>query len=75
MSYEPDFIERNGTWILSMVGVVGACASGILVYMLKSRCTKIKCCGVECDRDVIDLTAADVESRGIGLTEVVARPR
>ena len=60
--YEPDFIERNGTWILSMVGVVGACMSGIFVYMLKSRCTKIKCCGVECDRDVIDLTAADVRS-------------
>lgn len=50
---EPDWVQRNGTWVLSMVGVLGACASGLLVYMIKSRCTRIRCCGIECERDVL----------------------
>lgn len=54
-NYEPDFIERNGAWVLSMLGVVLGCVSAILAYFLKSRCTKIKCCGAECTRDVLDL--------------------
>ena len=29
--------------------------------ILKSRCTSIKCCGLQCDRDVIDLTAEQTE--------------
>jgi hypothetical protein len=61
--YEPDFIERNGTWILSMVGVMGACVSGLLMYMIKSRCRNIKCCGAECDREVVALEPTSVAPR------------
>ena len=53
--YNPDFVERNGAFILSMIGLCGAAASAMLVYMLKSRCRYIKCCGVECERDVLNL--------------------
>ena len=53
--YEADFIQRNGTWLLSMLGIVSACISGLLMYFLKSRCSRIKCCGNECERDVLDL--------------------
>ena len=53
--YEPDFVERNGTWILSVLGVTMTCVSGILAYFLKSRCRSIKCCGVQCERDVLNL--------------------
>lgn len=53
--YEPDFVERNGAFILSMLGIVMTCISGGMVYMLKSRCRTIRCCGVECERDVLDL--------------------
>lgn len=55
-NYDPDFVERNGAWLLSVFGVASACLSGLLVYFLKSRCSHIKCCGFECTRDVLDLT-------------------
>lgn len=61
--YEPDFIERNGAWVLSMVGVVGTCCSGMLIYMIKSRCTRIKFGCLECERAVLDLSAVDVQTR------------
>lgn len=53
--YDPDFIERNGTWLLSLVGIVVTCFSGLLAYFLKSRCQTIKCWGCECQRDVLNL--------------------
>ena len=51
--YDPDFIQRNGTFILSVLGLFGACCGGLSAYLLKSRCRNIKCCGMECERDVI----------------------
>ena len=51
---DPDFIERNGAWLLTVLGMGGACAGGLLTYFLKSRCKKIQCCGLSCDRDVLD---------------------
>lgn len=60
MAYEPDWVERNGAWLLSLVGLLSSCGAGLLVYALKSRCTKIRCCGVECERDVIALDATQV---------------
>lgn len=42
-------------------GVLGA-LSGLCVCMLKSRCTKIKCCGFEVDRDVIPARDLSVEA-------------
>ena len=59
-SYEPDFIERNGTWVLSVLTLVSSCFAGLLVYALKSRCTRIKLCGCECDRQVIALDPSQV---------------
>jgi hypothetical protein len=50
-----DFIQRNGAWLLSMLAVLLSCVAAILGYLLRSRCYLIKCCGVECRRDVLDL--------------------
>ena len=50
-------------FIIAMFGGFGALVSGILVCCLRSRCTSIKFCGVECQRDVIppdQLDAAQV---------------
>lgn len=60
-SYEADFIERNGAWLLSIFGILTACGGGIMAYMIRSRCTKIRCCGIECERDVVKLTAQDLK--------------
>ena len=69
---QPDFIERNGTWLLTVIGVFTTCFGGMLTYFLRSRCRKVRCFGVECERDVlkdevlegsggVDLTGAKVE--------------
>jgi len=59
--YTPDFVERNGAWLLSVFGIVGTCVSAMSVYFLKSRCSSIKCCGIECQRDVLDLTQVELD--------------
>lgn len=43
------------------IAAAGACLAMILQFILKSRCSRIRCCGVECDRQVIDITASDTE--------------
>ena len=57
----PDFIEKHGAWVLTIVGIATGCFSALLVYFLKSRCKKISCLGLSCDRDVLDLDPKDVD--------------
>ena len=57
---ERDFIERNGTWLLTVTGMFAACIGGLLTYFLKSRCYFIRCCGSECRRDTVTLDPRDV---------------
>ena len=47
--------------ISGAMAAAGACLAMILQFVLKSRCSRIKCCGIECDRQVIDITASDTE--------------
>ena len=58
---QPDFIERNGAWLLSVIASVSACLGYCLSYFLKSRCKTIDCCGIKCDRTPIELKPSDVE--------------
>ncbi len=58
-SYTPDFIERNAAFLLSALGIIAGCGGGLLAYMLKSRCSSIKCCCVECIRQ--PLTTQELE--------------
>ena len=55
---DPDFLERNGAWLLSVIGIVLGCFAGLLSYFLKSRCKRINCMGVVCDREVVAMDAA-----------------
>ena len=48
-----DFIKDNSAFLLTLIGLLGSCCTASLVFLLKSRCTKIKCCGFICERDVI----------------------
>lgn len=63
--YTPDFVERNGAWLLTVFGLLLACVASVFSYALKSRCRKIKCCGVEIERDVLDLRNTPPESTDI----------
>ena len=40
-------------FIIAMFGGFSALITGILMCVLKSRCSRIKCCCLECDRNVI----------------------
>ena len=55
--YDPDFIQRNGVWLLTLMGLLAACLGGVLTCVLKSRCRTINACGMRCDRDVVKMTA------------------
>ena len=39
--------------LVVLVGTVGGILLGVLSCVLKSRCSLIKCCGIEVHRDVI----------------------
>ena len=43
------------------IAAAGACLGMLLNFVLKSRCTTIKCCGIMCERSVVELEAADLE--------------
>tara|TARA_Y100000385_G_scaffold210355_1_gene218248 strand:- start:8 stop:259 length:252 start_codon:yes stop_codon:yes gene_type:complete len=58
---DPDFIEKNGAWLLTVIGVFIGCVGSVFTYLLKSRCKKISCCGVSCDRDVLALDPKDIK--------------
>ena len=47
--------------ISGAIAAGGACLGMVLQFVLKSRCTTIKCCGIKCDRAVVDLEASDLE--------------
>jgi hypothetical protein len=57
----PDFLERHGALLLTIIGVCTGCFGTLLVYFLKSRCKKLKFGCIECDRDVLALDPKDVE--------------
>ena len=43
----PDFIERNGAWLLSVIASSSALFGYLLSYLLKSRCKKNRLLGLE----------------------------
>tara|TARA_R100001463_G_scaffold27214_1_gene63207 strand:+ start:15 stop:191 length:177 start_codon:yes stop_codon:yes gene_type:complete len=43
----------TGPCIIAVIAVCGTTISGILHTVFHSRCKTIKCCGAECNRDVI----------------------
>jgi hypothetical protein len=47
------FIQENGTFLLSFFGLLGGGIGYVLVFCLKSRCSNIKCCGIELTRTPI----------------------
>jgi len=47
------------SFIITIVGAFLGCISGMLACILKSRCSKIKCCGIECNREPIPVAELD----------------
>lgn len=62
---KPDFIQNNGAWLLTVIGVGSACLGTVFTYFLRSRCHKLKLGCMECDR-----TPVEMESVSATVTEV-----
>ena len=63
-----EFVSQNSGFLLTMAGVLSACCGGFLAFVLKSRCTEIKCCCVEFKRSVIDLSKTDPKAIEVSTT-------
>ena len=48
-----DFLNTNSAFLLSAFAMLGAFCAGLGHCILKSRCTTIKCCGLQFERDVL----------------------
>ena len=61
---EPDFLERNGTFLLTALGLMGGCIGSMMVYFLKSRCSEIKLCWgcVNCVRQPLPVDMIEVSA-------------
>ena len=57
---DPDFLEKHSTFVLTITASLSATLGVVLSYILKSRCKRIQCCGLTCDREPIDLKVEDV---------------
>ena len=59
------FLEKHEGWTITMVGFVGTGLGVLLSFFLRSRCTKIRCCGLSCDRTPLtadELSAIEAQS-------------
>jgi len=59
---EPDWLERNSTFLLTALGLMGGCAGSMAVYFLKSRCSEIKLCWgcINCVREPLPVDMLEV---------------
>ena len=58
---DPDWLEKHNAFLLTIVGGLGAGLGVLLSYFLKSRCSHIKFCCVDFDREVVNLAPADIQ--------------
>lgn len=47
-------VYDDSTFLLTVIGMVGAGALVFLKFMLKSRCEQITCCCINCKRQVLN---------------------
>jgi hypothetical protein len=75
---ESDSFPLDSAFLLSLAALIGGGVLACLRFVLKSRCSVIRCWGVECQRDVLSEAAVvemDRTRREVGevAAEVAAR--
>ncbi len=53
MSEDQGGLPVTETFLITITTAILGALSGLCVCMLRSRCTRIQCCGMRVDRDVI----------------------
>ena len=57
-----EFVSENQAFLLTAAGVIVSALGGCGMCILKSRCTRIRCCGFEIVRDVIPARELHLET-------------
>jgi len=59
-----DWLERNGAFLITVLGILGGSCSAMMVYFLKSRCSSINLCwgGVSCVREPLPIDMIEVSA-------------
>ena len=57
-----EFVSENQAFLLTAAGVVFSALGACGMCILKSRCTRITCCGMEITRDVIPARELHLET-------------
>tara|TARA_B110000046_G_scaffold150576_1_gene159030 strand:+ start:291 stop:545 length:255 start_codon:yes stop_codon:yes gene_type:complete len=65
---KPTWLQENETFILTTVASLSAALGVIFSYFLKSRCIKVQCCCIKCDRDVPKLESSDTKSTYVDIS-------
>jgi len=48
-----DFVSANSTFLLSAMAMALSAVGLFFTFLLRSRCERLRCCGMECDRQVL----------------------
>ncbi len=57
-----EFVSENQAFLLTAAGVIVSALGACGMCILKSRCTRIRCCGLEIIRDVIPARELNLET-------------
>jgi len=55
------------SFLIGCIGLLAGMCGGFLTFLLRSRCSKIKCCGIECERVVPTETPEAIEVRSVSI--------
>ena len=56
------------SFLIGCIGLVAGMFGGFLTFLLRSRCSKIKCCGIECERSVPTTPVEPIEVRTVSIS-------
>ena len=54
-------LYQDSAFMLAVLGIFSTCCVTFLKFILKSRCTVIRCCGCLVERDVIPANQANIQ--------------
>lgn len=54
--------------ILACIGAFAGMCGALLTCILRSRCVRIKCCGIECERQLPDTQPDTIDVRAVSVS-------
>jgi len=60
-----EVLPVSESFLIGCLGALAGICGGVLTCILRSRCVKIKCCGIECDRQLTDTVPEAIDVRAV----------